>query len=142
MELNTTSLIARELMDRHGLNAWSFVFDNAVKRFGLTTYKTKTISMSKHLTRLNNEEAVRDTILHEIAHALVGPSVGHRYQWRATAISIGCNGKRNYSYTTATPEMNYRATCPAGHEHKRVKRPTGGTYLCRSTRAILTWEKV
>lgn len=39
---------------------------------------------------------VRDTILHEIAHAIT-PGAGHIQLWKDTAISIGCSGERYYN---------------------------------------------
>ncbi len=34
-------------------------------------------------------EQVRDTVLHEIAHAIAGPEAGHGPLWKATARRIG-----------------------------------------------------
>ena len=36
-----------------------------------------------------NEEEIRDTVLHEIAHAIAGPEAGHGPLWKATARRIG-----------------------------------------------------
>lgn len=96
MNLRDAKRLAKDLMTQHGLTAmgWSFCFDRAVKRLGLCKYSTKTISVSRDLTRLNPDTQVRNTLLHEIAHALVGVNHGHNETWRSKAVSIGCNGQR------------------------------------------------
>lgn len=113
--MDTTQALrqAISLMDTHGLldSGWSFKFDNAKTRFGLCVHTTKTISISRPLTELNSEAEVADTILHEIAHALVGPDVGHGAEWVRIARSIGCNGERESPDGTVTPTPPYRATC-------------------------------
>ena len=50
------------------------------KRFGQCDRTTKTISLSKELTRINDISKVKDTILHEIAHALT--KGGHNREWK------------------------------------------------------------
>ena len=63
--------LAHDLMRLHKLPAaWSFQFDRSKVRFGKCNYAKKEISLSQHLVQLNTETEVRDTILHEIAHAL------------------------------------------------------------------------
>ena len=42
----------------------------------------------------NGPEEVRDTILHEVAHALVGPGHGHDTVWKATAAQVGARPQR------------------------------------------------
>ena len=37
---------------------------------------------------------IRDTLLHEIAHAIVGPGHGHDALWQTAARRIGCTAKR------------------------------------------------
>ena len=75
---------------------WSFCFDRSKVRFGKCDYRRKRISLSGHLVDLNDEQSVRDTILHEIAHALAPGGAGHGAAWRSIALAIGCNGSRCY----------------------------------------------
>ena len=92
MDIHKARLLAVEKMKFHNLTDWNFRFDNAKRRFGLCAYKSKMISLSESLTELNPEEEVLNTILHEIAHALVGRGKGHTQVWKLKALEIGCNG--------------------------------------------------
>jgi hypothetical protein len=42
----------------------------------------------------NGAEEIVDTILHEIAHALVGPRHGHDTVWKAKCTDIGARPER------------------------------------------------
>jgi len=117
MLLTEVKIMAENLMFQHGLkqSGWTFQFDNAINRCGCCRYRIKKIQVSKHYASLNNEAIVKDTILHEIAHALVGPGHGHDHVWKAKAIEIGCSGFRCKSEDThegfvRTPSR-YIATC-------------------------------
>lgn len=118
--------LARELMDIHHLQGWRFAYDNAVRRFGCCHYTTRTISLSRKMVELNNEDSVRDTILHEIAHAIAGGNAGHGPKWIYTAKSIGCTGERCYSRAvTQTVPPRYTATCAyCGYVSKRHRKPS------------------
>ena len=116
MDLIRAKHLAESLIKKHlggGENNWTFKFDNARKRFGCCKWGggLYTISLSKHLTSLNDESQVRDTILHEIAHALDVNDRGysnHDANWRQIALSIGCNGERCYSSKEVVqPESKY-----------------------------------
>ena len=97
MDLNDAAKLAVLYMDLHELNGWQFRFDRATRRFGCCHHSSKTISLSRDLVSLNDKRDVRDTILHEIAHALAGPKVRpHGREWREIALRIGCNGRRCY----------------------------------------------
>ena len=130
MKLFEARVLAVKLMDKHGLleKGWHFEFDNAKRRFGVCNYRYKRIGLSKHITELNNVDRVKNTILHEIAHALVGKKHGHDWVWRAKAIEIGCDGERCYkSREVETPKSKYEAVCVGcGHVHKRHKMVRGG----------------
>ena len=105
--------LARNEMDKNGLKDWHFTFDKSVSRFGVCRYTDKTIGLSLHLTSLNNTDRVKDTILHEIAHALVGHGQGHNNVWRTQAIQLGNSGTRCYSNTdTITPPKRFKGICP------------------------------
>lgn len=112
MDLRLARDLARQLMDSHGLKDWDFYFDTAKRRFGVCRYREKRISLSAALTHLNTEEEVRDTILHEIAHALAGPRAGHGPLWKAKALQIGCKPERCYGEEIVKPAATYVTECP------------------------------
>ena len=100
MEIKLAKQMAEELMAQHGIHSWVVVFDNATTRRGQTRFRKQEISLSKPITELNPVEQIRNTILHEIAHVLVGEGHGHDDIWRSKAIEIGCTGQ------TCTPTVN------------------------------------
>jgi predicted SprT family Zn-dependent metalloprotease len=113
MQTTTASRMAREMMNEHGLGHWSFEFDRSVYRFGVCRHGRQTIGLSEKLVRLNDEAQVRNTLLHEIAHALVGPGHGHDSVWQRKARAIGCDGQRCYSSTDVAPvPAPWVGTCP------------------------------
>ena len=125
MTIADTTILADKLMAKHGLLAWSFRFDNAKRRLGNCNYTKKTISLSKHMTLLLEKTEVEDTLLHEIAHGLVGYGHGHDNAWRRMAVEIGCNGETLYC-GEARVKPKYKGTCPkcgkiiTRHRRKRV----------------------
>lgn len=137
MELEQAKQLALKLMVKHDLltQNWKFAFDNAKQRLGFCSYKKKIISLSQKFVPLLEEEEAIDTILHEIAHALVGRKQGHGYAWRKKAIEIGCNGRRLY-LGEAKVEAKYMGTCPTcsrvikRHRRKRIScgRCSGGIF--------------
>lgn len=115
MKLADAKEFAHTIMDTRGLRelGWTFEFDKARRRFGCTHFHTKTISVSKVLTELNDEKAVHDTILHEIAHAIAGYDAGHGYQWKSVARVLGCSAERTYSSKqVVTPPKRWKGICP------------------------------
>jgi SprT protein len=113
MMLQQSQELAEHLMRLHKLPPeWSFRFDRSRVRFGKCDYHKKQISLSKYLVELNVEEDVRDTILHEIAHALCPPGSGHGPLWKSVALSIGCNGRRCYGQEVRRPTPKFQGTCP------------------------------
>ena len=114
MELKEARAMALELMEKHGL-PWNFEFDDARNRFGSCDGYNEVITLSIHLVRLNTAERVKQTILHEIAHGLVGGIHGHDEVWRAKAIELGDDGKRCFSAedtVLAKPKHTYLYRCP------------------------------
>ena len=114
-----------DLMEKHGLTArgWKFEHHNAKRQYGLCHYGKRTIFLSKHLLPLMTEQAVIDTMLHEIAHALVGGGHGHGPVWRNKCLEIGAKPNRTSCMTkkleggaeTArafTSTWKYTLTCP------------------------------
>jgi len=85
-----------------------------VRRFGLCNHNERTISLSWHLVGMNDEDSVRDTILHEVAHALAGPGAGHSQRWKMMARQLGCSARRCYdSRRIAAPPARFMGACPS-----------------------------
>lgn len=116
--------LARSLMATHGLEDWELDLDRARRRAGQTDHARRRITLSRHLMRLYDEAEVRETILHEIAHARVGASHGHDAVWRAEARRIGSTGRRLVDPHAPRVEGRWRGTCPAGHTVTRMRRPS------------------
>jgi hypothetical protein len=124
VEILDARRLAAGLMRRHGLDDWRLVFDNAKTRAGICRAVPREIGLSRVLTQLHSEAEVTDTILHEIAHALVGPAHGHDAIWRAKALAIGCSAKRCVSSSAARAAGPWVGTCPVGHRTTRHRQPT------------------
>jgi len=126
MKIESAVKLANKLMDKHGLSksGWSLNLDNAKKRFGQCRYRIKQISLSKPLILVNDKDRVKDTILHEIAHALVGSSHGHNSIWKAKCIEVGCAPVRCFtSKNTTLVQGKYKAVCGAcGKDHYRYRK--------------------
>ena len=87
-------IYARLKMDELGLHDWKFGWDRARRRLGVCRLLEKSISISVHFVRANLEapHEIRDTILHEIAHALAWTRHGertHGAQWKQICREIG-----------------------------------------------------
>jgi predicted SprT family Zn-dependent metalloprotease len=135
--------LALELMARHGLTGWGFAFNRHKRGMGLCRYATRTIELSIHLVDRNSPEEVRDTILHEIAHALVGPGHGHDAAWKRTCREIGARPER--CGQADMPRGRWQASCPgcgtAFSRHRRPKRLRGWFCpACGPGRGNLTWS--
>ncbi|MET0424122.1 MAG: SprT-like domain-containing protein [Actinoplanes sp.] len=123
MNLTDVRGLAAELMTRHKLTGWRLVFDNAKTRAGACRSDRREIALSRTLMQLYSREQVTETVLHEIAHALVGPRHGHDRVWRATALRIGCSGKRCIPADAPQIDGAWVGVCPAGHRTTAHRRP-------------------
>tara|TARA_Y100001951_G_C11121069_1_gene172797 strand:+ start:83 stop:577 length:495 start_codon:yes stop_codon:yes gene_type:complete len=94
MKLTETILLARELMEKHKLDGWKLKFDESKSHLGQCRYSEKSIYLSYPYVEINDEKIIRNTILHEIAHALAGSGHGHNRIWKTIARHIGCTGDR------------------------------------------------
>ncbi|WP_130014133.1 SprT-like domain-containing protein [Serinicoccus sediminis] len=143
MELEEAGALARGLMRRHGLAGWGFGFDRAKVRAGACHWTDRRITLSRAITAVHDEGQVRETVLHEVAHALVGPGHGHDAVWRARARSLGASGERCYAVGAEGPAVpgRWEGRCAAGHVVQRHRRPTR-VLVCTRCRGVPTLERV
>ncbi len=123
MNLNDARALALDLMARHGLTKWRLTFDDAKTRAGVCRSGSREIGLSRPLITLYSAEQVTETILHEIAHALVGPRHGHDAVWRATAVRIGCSGRRCVPEEAPRVDGAWHGVCRSGHRTTAHRQP-------------------
>ncbi|MFS0866345.1 SprT-like domain-containing protein [Microbacterium sp. 179-B 1A2 NHS] len=137
---------AESLLRRHLDDSWSFAFDNAKRRAGACDYTRKRITLSRYLSARYDDATNRQTILHEIAHALAGPRTGHGPEWLRVARALGYTGGVTHRGETATELAPWVGTCPAGHVAYRHRRATRATScaICAPAfdeRHLFTWRR-
>jgi hypothetical protein len=141
VDLDDARTLAHRLMQEHGLHGWRLELDRAKRRAGVCRHQQRVIGLSAPLTRLHPEAEVRDTILHEIAHALAGPQAGHGPAWAATARRIGCSAQRCVSGDVPAVPGAWVGICQQGHEVERHRRPER-VLLCTRCGARPVGERV
>lgn len=124
--------LARRLMAIHGLHWWSFRFNRSTRHSGRCYFLACRIELSVHYAILNDDSLVTDTILHEIAHALVGAAHEHDEVWASKCVEIGCTP--SVHYPGRMPAAGWEADCPACRKKfDRHKPPKEGRfYFCPS----------
>lgn len=123
MTLHDAQCLALGLMSAHGLAHWKFGWNNRLKSFGVCSYRRQIIWLSKPLTLVCSEDEVRDTLLHEIAHAKTPFDRGHGVAWKQMAIAVGAKPV-HCSTAKATIEGPWKAVCRnCGTEHRRYGKP-------------------
>ena len=128
---------ANALFAQHQLTGWSFQFDNGRKRAGCCNYSQRVISVSHEYARHASAEDIRDTLLHEIAHALVGQAHGHDEVWRVQAVAIGCTGSRCHDLQFTPPR--YIVRCAKGCWTATTERRQRGA-ICRQCRGAVEYQ--
>jgi predicted SprT family Zn-dependent metalloprotease len=125
--LHAIEELARKLLRAHGLHGWAFTYNRRKRAMGFCCYTERSVELSIFFVEHNDIDAILDTLLHEIAHALTGPDHGHDAVWKARCLELG-----------ATPSRLGHARMPAGkwqavchscgrsyHSHRRPKRLQG-----------------
>jgi len=134
--------LAQRKVAEHKLDGWRVRYGSARTVVGLCDYASKTIRISRMYlwSEETSDESFLDTVLHEIAHALVGPGKGHGPEWKAAAASVGCSGERLVD-TEHLPHR-YHVTCPCGqvdekrHRVDRIRKARMACKKCKGELAI------
>jgi predicted SprT family Zn-dependent metalloprotease len=97
-----------------GHGNWTFAWDERGSSWGRCHYLTRTITLSRRLmvgvTPCTRGE-VRQTLLHEIAHAMT-PGCKHNRTWKIKALSLGHpNPTANSNYTADPGDYKWALWC-------------------------------
>lgn len=118
--------LAIDLMRQHlpADQHWTFRWGKGKNRVGVCNYLKREIRLSRFIAAMNPVETARNTILHEIAHALAGSRAGHGPEWKAWCRQLGARPERLADpERVATPERAWVITCsncgPVGRRHRR-----------------------
>jgi len=148
MNLVQAEIIAERLMHQHGLTAkgWKFEWDNAWRRSGCCHFLKRTITLSRAITEVNPRTHLIDTLLHEIAHALVGVGHHHDREWKRIARRIGCVATRCSTEQTHMPTPRWMTECPeCGHTILSDRQFPAQCVRCHSERFdkqyLLRWKR-
>lgn len=137
---------AQQLLREHGLSGWRFCFDNARNRLGSCDYRRQVITLSRHLCG-QGQQVVAETLLHEVAHALVGPGHGHDAVWQAQAIALGVPPQAT-SDERVLPRPRWQLVCDgcqqvlAERHRRRLNLAYTACAKCGPDRGTLSWHDV
>jgi predicted SprT family Zn-dependent metalloprotease len=127
LHLKTLATFADQKLKEFGLHeqGWRFQFDRARTRFGCCRFDARLITVSRALALANSEVECRDTVLHEIAHAIAGKEAGHGPAWKQACRLSGATPVRCYnSDAVKQPDPAYWAECPhCDHRVGYFKKP-------------------
>jgi len=139
MNLTAANTIAVNMLHDHGLaqQGWTVVWDSARGRNGQCNYARKTISLSRITNAIRDEADVRQTIIHEVAHALT-PGADHGYLWKIKFRALGGSGDRvARDKVDVSLISKYRVECsvtgkPLGHANRKGKVLASSVCKCHA----------
>lgn len=124
-------------LQKYKLFDWTFKFNRLSTIAGQCNSDKKEFYFSQYLVNNQNisMELKKNTILHEIAHALVGCSNGHNSVWQEKAYEIGCDG-REFHNMKLRKRLKYR--CPCKRLILRFFRKTSKLRVCNECQCFAT----
>ncbi len=101
-----------ELLKQHGLDKWRLRFTRRIAQLGATHFADRVICVNAPLILANDTVKFEETMLHEIAHAIMGSSWAwadgdHGPEWQRIAKDIGCEGRRIADMSRYNPAVYY-----------------------------------
>ena len=133
MDLTEAQNMAEELIAKYCPN-FKFKFGRMKTQLGTCNHSTKTIKLSQYFVKELDEDRVRNTILHEIAHAL---TQGHNHDrvWQNKAIALGCSGERTACLEPPKTKGRMVYKCPIcqtkSYAYRKLKRKRACKHCCK-----------
>jgi predicted SprT family Zn-dependent metalloprotease len=112
---------------------WRYGYCNTKRAIGRCRYNRsgtfKKIEISRHYLAIEgqNEDTMKDTVLHEIAHAIDCEIRGysdHSHHWQSVARQVGADPRRTTD-EVISPKGRYTLICPkCGKTIQKYRRPS------------------
>ncbi len=136
--------LARRLFARHqaqsGLGTqWTFGFDLSTTRAGVCRYRDKRIDLSVSYCLRATRADVENTLLHEIAHAIVGAEHGHNAAWQRKARQLGCTAERCHDVTHTVARWVGECGCRRWFRQRLSRRLRHGA-ICKACGRNIEWR--
>ena len=116
------------------LFGWEIKFSNRKRTLGHCNCSQKIISISNAYLNTNPFPVMKDTLLHEIAHALQYIKTGktnHGTGWKEIASEVGCKPIRCADLREVNlPSAKYIGTCPCCGNKTKFYRKVRKMYSC------------
>lgn len=122
----------------HGLykEGWVFKFDRAKSRAGVTKWYRdgrKEITISYEVNSRHGWDFTKDTILHEVAHALSGMGNGHNHVWKRNCRKLGIKPVVTFQGNMPESVYKWQRVCPnCKKKSKKYIRKINVKSACRS----------
>lgn len=114
-DLSKYEKIANELLTKHELHDWKFVWNNRMTNstWGVCKYRQKEIQLNRKYAQIESDENIIDTIIHEVAHALTKGD-GHGEIWKAKCRELGCKDQqyKNLEKSSMEKLSRFKGYCP------------------------------
>lgn len=127
--------LARQLLNQHGLTEWKLGWNRRKRAAGVCNYRRKAIELSVYWIRQASDDDIRNTLLHEIAHALT-PGQKHNHVWRAKCRQIGAKPERCTTVQSNAP-AKWVGVCNCDIKHNFYRKPKR-SYRCTSCKGDIT----
>lgn len=146
---------AHETLKQYGLTekGWKVEWMKKKSALGTCNYVNKTILLSATVLPINDFDVARNTVLHEVAHALAGPGSGHGNRWKTEAIRVGADPHAR-TEIPVSPEFKWIGICPRcgetiGRHRLTTKAKRVACRACcfannggvHTTKYVFTWEE-
>ena len=138
--------LGKGLLAEHQANGalgrqWRFGFDLSPARAGVCRYQEQRIDLSVSYCLKATRAEIEDTVLHEIAHAIVGPRHNHDQVWKAKAQEIGCVGERCHRVQHSIPKWVGECGCGQQWFRQQLQRRVMRNRACPKCRGVITWRR-
>lgn len=120
---------------------WTFGFDLAASRAGVCRPREKRVNLSVSFCLKATRWEIEDTLLHEIAHAIVGQRHGHDAVWRAKAVELGGSGATHHTVSHAIAHWIGECGCERPWLRQRLRRSVAEGRLCAKCRRPILWRR-